>query len=307
MVRSFPLGIPTLYFAIGLFTVGCSSSTPPQPVTPPPQHLTGTSYNFYLDVLHLRALDPASGTYILWFRMTGDTALVKRPLTFWMVLRDSLAFPGTISLPHAADSIEEVSLSIEPDTSVPVPTSVIITGNFVVNNDSALLSTTNPGGIGNYASAEAVVTFATRSSDTNRAKSEFYLMQFQNGVPVASGVDFPIPPPGWSYGLWVLDSNFYPQHRFFYGSFLNPDSASSMGGEFPFPGGSNLAPLNDPGARLEVTLEPDFSTAADHPPAPSPFVVLWTRLRRFIDANDTIALQNAWSATSPAGTLKLSQ
>ena len=294
-----------------LAVAGCSSSTPPPAPALQPPPSAGT-YNYDLNVMNILPLDTASGQYVLWLRMYGDTAWYATPLTYWTVGYGSLDFMGTIMLSHAPDSIERAFVSIEPPTlsghSLPAhPTSILMTGAFDSISDSVAMSAANAGGVGNYSQAAASVIFTTKTSDTDRAKSEFYLMDFVNGVPTPSATNVPIPPRGWSYGLWVLDSNFYPMHKFFYGFFTNPDSLDSepANAEYPFPGGYQPPPLDDPGARLEVTLEPDFAVQGNHPFGPSPLTVLWGQLRRFIDYNDTLHLNNVWSTSAAEGGLKL--
>ena len=287
---------------------GCSSSTPPQQSNPKPPPNAGT-YNFQLNVANIRALDTSSGEYVLWLRMIGDTALYPRRLTYWTVGSDSLDFLGTIQLPHSPDSIVSVYVSIEPSTVPANPSSILMTGAFDSVTDSAFISAANHGGAGDYSNAKASVIFTTKSPDTDQAKSEFYLMDFVHGVPTSSVSNLSIPPHGWSFGLWVLDSNFYPLHKFFYGTFTNPDSSDTnpTNSDYPFPGGYYPRPLNDPGARLEITLEPDFAIQSNHPAGPSPFTVLWVRLRQFINYNDTLNLANGWSSFAPHGILKLSK
>lgn len=273
------------------------------------QPLPAGTYNYQLNVANIRPLDPTSAQYVLWLRSLGDTSWYAKPLANWRIGAGSLDFLGTISLPHAPDSIEKAFVSIEPPTIPSRPSSVLIAGAFNSNADTAYLNASDSGGIGDYSRAKASVIFTTKSSDTNLAKSEFYLMDFIQGVPISSVSNLPIPPNGWSFALWVLDSNFYPLHQFFYGAFRNPDSPDTnpANNDYPFPGGYNPRPLNDPGAKLEVTLEPDFAIQGNHPTRPSSFIVFWVRLRQFIDYNDTLNFTNVWSSTAPQGVLKLSK
>lgn len=180
-------------------------------------------------------------------------------------------------------------------------------GSYYPQKDSAFLSSTNSSGVGDFASATATATFTTRSTDTDLAKNEFYLVRFVNGVPYASSANLPHAPAGWSYGLWVLDSSFYPIHQFFYGAFTDPDSADThpTNTDYALPGGFNLAPLNDPGAELEVTLEPSFTVANNKPTGPSPYRILSGHLSTYIWLGDTLALQNVWPASAPQAILSV--
>ena len=229
---------------------------------------------------------------------------------FWTAGSNFLDFQGTIPLPRTQDSIETAYVSIEPMMRGSQPSNILMEGTFRPLTDSAALSSAANGAIGDYSRAHAIVTFTTASSDTNRAKQEFYLMRLVQGVPMASAADLPSPPVGWAYGLWVLDSNFYPKHDFFYGWFRTADSASSewMPGEYSFPGGFYAGrPLNDPGARIEITLEPEFAVTHNNPAGPSPLVILSAPLPRFINVNDTLALSNAWNSSELEGQLSIAK
>lgn len=291
-----------LLFAIA----GCSSGTNPPPSV---QRSTNGSYNYSLIVANIRPLDTTTGQYVLWLKMIDDTTWYSKPLTFWTVGKNNLDFQGTISLPRTPDSINIAYVSIEPMVLPSAPSSVLMAGTVSPVHDTAMsdLSTSAPGAVGNYSLAQASVIFTTRSSDTNRARQEFYLMHFLNGLAAPSALNMPVPLSGWVYGIWVLDSNFYPKHKFFYGWFRNADSASSkwVAGEYPFPGGFEPPPMNDPGARIEVTLEPQFAITNDKPAGPSPLTLLWAQLRTFIDFNDTLVLSNVWNSTAPEGKLTI--
>ncbi len=292
--------------AIALIVGGCHNATTP-PSTPPSTPTPGT-YNYSLNVANIRPLDTASGQYVLWLKMRNDTAWYSKPLTYWTVGYGSLDFLGTISLPASPDSIETAYVSMEPKIFSRSPTSVLMIGTFYPGVDSAGMSSSYSGAIGDYAQAQATAVFTTKSSDTNRARQEFYLMRLMGGVPLPSATNMPIPPAGWSYGLWVLDSNFYPLHKFFYGAFRSPDSSdlNPQNEEYPFPGGYNPAPLNDPGARLEVTLEPNYAIQTNRPNGPSPLTVLWGPLKMFINFNDSLPLENAWGSSALQGVLRIS-
>ena len=244
---------------------------------------------------------------MLWFEMIGDSTDLSVPLTNATTSNDSLVFSGIVKLPHSPDSILSTLVSIEPTALPNSPTSALITGQFQSDRGYSILNAANSGGVGDFSNVAGSAIFTTKSSDTARADQEFYLMKFVNGVPTSSIQNLPSAPVGWRYGLWVLDSSFYPLHKFFYGWFGNANGpgSDSSNAEFPFPGGYNPAPLNDPGAMLEVTLEPDFSVAGNKPAGPSPIVLLWLQLRQFIYFDQSINFYNVWSTSAPAGILKI--
>jgi hypothetical protein len=277
---------------------GCSQTyTPPTaPVIP-----AGT-YTYQLHATNLKWIDTTSGKYVLWVQLLGNSSWYSVTLDSSNVVLDS---PGYIALPHPPDSIASVYLSLEPTVVGASPTSILMTGAY--SDSSASLRTTNAAGVGNFSQALATATFTTKSSNTNLADNEFYLLRFVNGVPEASCTNLQLAPNGWSYGLWVVDTNFYPQHKFFYGAFTNPDSSDTdpTNTDYPFPGGFNPAPLNDPGAQLEVTLEPSFVVAGNKPVSPSPLIILSGQLFTFLYLSDTLALQNSWSSSMPSGTVTI--
>ena len=296
-----------LLVSIAVILGGCSQSDTTQNPPKPPVVLPAGSYNFQLKVKNLREIDTTVSRYVLWLAMS-DTTWQAVPLNFWYTKRlpDSMVFHGVVKV--KPDSILRSVLSIERLPTPSKPTVTLIAGDFSHGTLSAAnMSTADTAGMGDFSSATGSVLFTTQSTDTNRAKQEFYLMQVANGVRTASVSGLPKPKSGWVYGLWVLDSGFYPQHKFFYGAFADvggPDSDPTNDG-FPFPGGYNPAPLNDPGARLEVTLEPAFAVQGNHPSAPSPIIIFWVPLSRFIDYNQTMKLNNVWSGSAPSGVLTL--
>ncbi len=288
-------GYAVVLILLQCFT-GCSSTVVPQP---------GDSYT--LHVANLRPLDSTGTQYVLWVQMRGSSSWYSAALGSPQMFRDSLDFSGGITIPQSPDSIAEAYVSAEPSVIPTSPTSILMSGAFNGMSGSASLSTTNAGGVGNFSEAQATATFTTKSSDTMLAKNEFYLIRFRNVVPEASCANFPVAPKGWSYGLWVVDSSFYPLHKFFYGAFTNPDSSDTKptNNDYPFPGGFNPARMNDPGAMLEVTLEPSFAVAGNNPGGPSPLRILSGQLFTFINYNDTLALQNLWSSSAPSGILTI--
>jgi hypothetical protein len=287
------------------FIAGCSPNS--TTIEPKPSPLPAGPYHYQFEAANLRPLDTSNGRYVLWLHILGDSSAKSVPLIDGKYSNGSLVFTDTIELPNNLDSILDAYVNIEPPGSVSIPSNPLIAGQFQSDSGYSFLSAVNAGGIGDFSKAAGSVVFTTSSSDTNRAQQEFYLMKFVNGVPASSMSNLPIAPVGWRYGLWVVDSSFYPIHQFFYGSFTNPNGlgSDSSKAEFPFPGGYNPAPLNDPGASLKVTLEPDFSVAYNKPIGPSRIVLLSLKLRQFIYFNQSIDFQNVWSNSSPSGILKI--
>ncbi len=283
---------------------GCTAGT--SDVQSPAQLPPGT-YNYVLGADNLRTLDTTSSQYVLWFEMR-DTRWQAVPLRSWTTAKgiDSLSFRGLLAT--FPDSIVRTVLSIEPRVIPSTPSAKIMGGNFTgAASNSARLLSTDSDGTGDYSGVTGSVLFTTKSSDTNRAKQEFYFMRDSNGVFTASLVALPKPNAGWVYGAWVVDSNFYPKRTIFYGYFTSVGGVDSKpnNAAYPFPGGFNPAQLNDPGASLLVSLDPAFADSTNHPEGPSPITVLSTPLARFIDYNQTIAMKNVWRSSAVRGTLQL--
>ncbi|MDP4288264.1 MAG: hypothetical protein Q8922_10040 [Bacteroidota bacterium] len=297
-----------IWFAIGLVPIGCTQSEAPPSIVP-----TAT---YRLVAQNLRPLDTSRNRYVLWLRTQtkpgNDTAWLAIPLTNWTKSKngDVLTFSGKLPQSAATDSLGRALLSIEPLANLGNPTSILLAGS--ISNSFAALST-DSSAIKDYSNAQGSVLFTTKSIDTNRAKNEFYLMRFVNGVAQSSITDLPIAKAGWAYGLWVLDSSFFPPHQFFYGSFLEPNGPSvgagvdsnSSSGTYPFPGGYNPAPLTDGAARIVVTLEPTSNLHPKHPLVPSPIEIMTAPLHDIISLGDTTRFENIWDANVPTGTLTI--
>jgi hypothetical protein len=293
-------------FLATILFAGCGESStednkrPPAP--PPPSK--DTAKFFTLSVDNLRPLDTASGQYVLWIKGPGDSALrLAKRLDFWTRPGGLMTFSGSI-LVGKPDSLSEVLVSIEPMQTPASPSNQLIKGTYDRSQAAYILTTDST--VGDFSAISGSVLFTTASSDTNRARSEFYLMRLNASTPTASLNNLPVLPTGWHYGLWVLDSNFIPRHRFFYGLFSQAEGhdSDSSHDAFAFPGGYNPASLTDPAGRIEITLEPDIAIKNGKPVAPSPITLLYLRLQRFITLNQTIDLTNVWASSAPRGTLK---
>jgi hypothetical protein len=273
--------------------------------TPPP--LPPGTYNYQLAAANLDSPD-TSEQYVLWLEMRDTTWQAVR-LTSWTRVGgvDSLFFAGRLAT--FPDSIVRVFLSIEPATLSSTPSARIMSGAFSNVSNSAKLHSTDSNGTDDYSGVGGSVLFTTKSSDTNRAKQEFYFMRDSSGVFIASLAGLPRPNPGWVYGIWAEDTNFYPKRKIFYGYFTSAVGADSKPNTaaFPFPGGYNPAPLNDPGAEIEITLDAEFLDRGNHPTGPSSMPVLWAPLKRFIHFDESLKLENVWKANAVSGSFSLSR
>ncbi len=280
---------------------GCSSTV--APVAPTVNSSTGI-YRYQLILPNSFVLDSTQGKFMLWVKMIGDTTSVSVLLDSSEFISGSEKYFGNIHLDHNPDSLASAVVSWEPTLDTLAPLHVLLTGSYSSMQNLIPLSSNGVGNLSSLSNGSATATFTTRSSDTNLARNEFYLLRFVHGLPEPSAT-LPEAPPGWSYGLWAINLNFYPAHRFYYGAFTNSDSADTQptNTDYPLPGGFNFPKLNDPGATLYVTLEPSFEVTSNRPPGPSPFVILQNRLSEFIEFNDTLPLRNVWPSGGFTGSL----
>jgi hypothetical protein len=268
-------------------------------VTPPPSSGSAKAFHFSFLAEHMRALG-TSGVYVAWFRYIGDSTFTQHTpmLAFFRPPPDSMKFDGDVTLVHAADSLQEILISVEPDTNAVRPSAPLMKGTL-----SQLSAYLTAGTIfGQLTDARATVTFATGTADTTRAQHEFYLMTLSGGIPIASAINLPVAAAGWRYDLWVTDSSYDPKHLFYYGSFADPsgpDSDTSTT-DLPFPGGYRPNLLSDPGAEILLTLEPSWRLSG-RPSSPLPFNVLQLPLKRFLHNGESIPMTNVAATGIPNG------
>jgi hypothetical protein len=221
---------------------------------------------------------------------------------------DSLVQTGTLSRVFTPDTFISVVVTIER-TSKPLTPGIILLSGIIRSDkkqtdgkDSiyALLSvpfldplTKTSGG----------VTFTSTSSDTTSYLREFYLLKFRSGEPEASLQDLPTPTPGWIYGLWVYDDNFFPPHQFLYGTFRTPigHDTDSTDDAYPFPGGIKKQQLNIGSGVIRVTYEPDLYGDSLRYIGISPFGIIEVARKQFIDRNKYYEMVNIADMSFPYG------
>ncbi|HEY3876083.1 MAG TPA: hypothetical protein VGM92_11445 [Candidatus Kapabacteria bacterium] len=297
------------YFSIAMALIvsyvmfGCSSTSSVPPALPKSVD-TSTTHRYQL-ILPSSFTTHSDGNWYLWVRAIGDSTYYSVELDSSIIVSDSREYFGNITIPHALDSLSDAKISEETSANPKTPGRVLLSGQYSSLQSIFALSTNNVPGISGLSSASGMVTFTTLSNDTTRAKNEFYLLHFVNGVALP-GSTLPGAPAGWRYGLWVIDTDFFPYHQFFYGFFTRSDSANldPTNLDYPLPGGYNEALLTDPGATLEVTLEPALDPVG-RPSAPSTLVIFQGKLSEFIFLNETLALQNVWAQHETSGMLSI--
>ncbi len=212
----------------------------------------------------------------LWAMYKGDVEwawMVKLKLP-GLYGEDSSRLAGRYKFTRDIDDIEKLMISVEAVDSPTVPRAKLIAGAFIYN--TATLRPEDAEGVGDYSSIDASVIFASQSTDTTRYMKEFYFAKRVNGKLEPSIDTLPTPPDGWKYAIWFSDSNYFPEHKFFYGFLTSPGLPDTRNSKdtYPLPGGFEGPQLDRLGGRLYVSLEPPTLQSSLAQSGPSPYSIL---------------------------------
>lgn len=290
------------FLLVGIMVwMGCHSD----PVTPTPPVYNPNDSIHYLTITgrHIQ-MARAGEAYGLWYRYGADSVwqLGSSFTQLYSAPADSLQrLYGYFILHGSLDSISAVQLTLDPLSGPRVPTSHIATGTLSGGRDSVRGVMAAAASFSAFGATSADVIFVSSTSDTNRAQHEFYLADQGTGGLTASLQSLPLPPIDWIYALWVTDSNFYPRHKFLYGTFASASGhdSDSLNDAYPFPGGFRTNDLDVPGGNILITLEPKFSLSSLRTSGPSGVNILSLPLPRFITNGETLAMKNVAATTVP--------
>jgi len=282
-----------------LLQFGCGSPSSSNPGEEDSLH-----FNYALFTQNLRPLGNGRH-YQLWFKYTGDDRWSS--ITPIKVRRlydgDSSILGGNYTGDPFKDQLQEILVSVEPDSQqITQPTAKLLWGTVTQDSNHATARLTGTNGIGEYSSEiKGNILFTTKSSDTTKAKYEFYFANKNGNDLAASLKGLPVPSPEWTYAVWVIDSNFFPMHRFMMGTFTQAEGFDSQSSQdsYPFPGGKTNVALNFPGKQVIVTIEPTFDLEKLPTVGPSPFNVLQTQLMSFISYDQEKELTNVTATGIP--------
>jgi hypothetical protein len=237
----------------------------------------------------------------LWARYKGDTSW------HWMLRMvlprnygdDSSRLSGRYKFTRSLDSIEKLMVSIETIDSPSTPTTKLIAGAFL--SDAAQLRPEDADGVGDYSTITASVIFTSNAEDSMRYLQEFYFARRENGVLVPSINELPPPPQGWKYAIWMNDSNFFPEHKFFYGYLESPELPDSRNTKdsYPLPGGYEGPLLNREGGKLMVTLEPSTMQPTLRKAGPSPYTIMYAPLPKKLVRDQSLQMINTDNSGLP--------
>jgi hypothetical protein len=287
-----------LLLATALLLSSCTND--PEPVQSGNDGAALGTANYTLYSHNLRKVRKEESLH-LWGLFKNDTAWTRfAKLTITTVYsKDSSRLSGRFKYYRDLSELSKVMISIETIDSPLAPSAKLIAGNFF--GDSARLRSEDSEGVGDYSTINASVIFTSNSPDTARYKREFYFARKEGNELVPSISSLPTPPDGWKYAIWMIDSNFYPQHKFFYGFLESPELPDTRNAKdsYPLPGGFEGPQLNRLGGQIRVTLEPPTLVNQLTQVGPSPYTVLHTTLPKVITRDQTIEMTNVDSTGLP--------
>jgi len=300
----------TIALALPLALSSCSSTTSSNPPNNTPKDTThGISYT-----LRSRDMRPlrSNESYVLWLSLIGQNAVQKVE-----VLKidpgklhdgDSLTFTGVLPSLDSIPNIDQLLVSVEADTSVTSPGSVILFGNRVGTGEFELTPFTQSA-VAELRPTSGSAVFTTLSGDTLQAKHEFYLMNLLGVVASQSLESLPNLGHGWMYAVWVTDSTFVPAHLFYYGAFLHPSGhdSDSTHDSYAYPGGFGPPSLDRTQSKIEVTIEPEFQLPSLRMRGPSTFIVLVGMVPKHVSMGTVVPLANVTERGLPSGHLSIEQ
>lgn len=244
--------------------------------------------------------------YILWGLHSGDshwTRLSRLPIS--SIFRgDSTIINLSLKLERSLDNVTDFGVSIELVDSPAVPGPFLMRGARI-DSTKADLGQSELQGLDALDEASGSLVFQTRSSDTLRYLREFYFAT-QTGSDLKPSISgLPALPTGWKYGIWVIDSNYFPHHRFFYGFLQDATGPDSRSGKdsYPLPGGFEGPQLSRPAGSIRVTVEPPTLAGQIPSAGPAPYAIWYARLPKTITRGQTLELQNISRVSFPTGRL----
>ncbi len=310
IVHSPASAVVALLAFLALAGVGCRDSTSTQPIVVPVK--PDSVYAYSLVASTMRPLRNGEA-YSLWMRYKGDTSY-RFEGHFQSAAHgtgDTSVYAGWFYSTKGLDSIQELAMTVQGMTDTIRPAAFLMRST-PTGSKSKIVSVFRT-----FDSTERValtglsanVLYLSSTADSNRAKHEFYLADTTGSGLKASLSALPVAPAGWTYALWVIDSNFFPFHQFLYGTFsrANGHDSDSLADAFPFPGGYRSNNLNDPGGMIEVTLEPLWIAPSLMLAGQSVFPILYMPLPRFISNHMIQPMTNVVGTSMISGTLSVSK
>jgi hypothetical protein len=289
---------------LSYWLTSCSSSSAPTQAKDTTVHHDSLHINeIRILAHHLRPLRKPEG-YIVWLKFIDDPNWHRvDPISFFFRGDDTTSILYHADLAPRIDSLSEVLVTLEKDTSnVSGPTLQLWHG-FFSGDSSYKFAPLDPTPLGNFSTLNSSLVFTTRSSDTSAYVKEFYLAAYDGAKFSSSLSTLPLPSSGWKYAIWAIDSVNFPLQFIYYGQFLTPtghDSDSSRDAQ-AYPGGFNNAPMNQPHGSIILTLEPDWYGNEVRLKGPSPFSLLRFDRNRFLIRDHNYPMTNVSSSAIPGG------
>lgn len=220
---------------------------------------------------------------------------------------------GKFDVQFSVDSARVTYVTIEPpgDTD-DAPSSTRLMGGLFIDGTATLLTTDVEGIEDGLILAQGSYILETPTNGPNSFEQSGLWFINLTGGPPARGLRITIPIPGWNYQAWtesdgvLLDMGIISNHS-------QPDNSNLYSGPQPgynYPGEDFLVnapsglvfPLDLPGARVTVSLEPD----PDPDPKRSQFILFEGVVPQTTTTGDTYDLVNQTNSW-PSGTAVISR
>jgi hypothetical protein len=264
--------------------------------------------NIYFTISEAGLRYPRAGEhYFLWIKTVHDTSWQEIAQVDTFKFNDTTYISKEFSSDIAIDSITAVQVTLQPsNVSVPILDFPVLEGHSF-SYDSAHKTTVSPliskKTLGDFSAMQGGLVFTSTKPDSLAYTHEFYLMNYTASLQTPSLLSLPVPPNGWKYGLWAIDSAFTPHEFFFYGLFTNPSGhdSDSTNDYYPFPGGWKPQQMNFGNGSIIVTLEPLLYGDSLKYKGPSPFTLLNFNRILFIEKNRNYPMTNISAQGVPNG------
>jgi hypothetical protein len=251
--------------------------------------------------------------YVLWMKILPDTSwkMISPLKLSYFSSSDTATFYGKFSIVGPLDNVQNVLITLEQTSNPSVTGLPLVQSSFFLTDTSKKKSVATFDSkhfLGDFSALQGGLVFTSLSTDSLAYRHEFYLMNYRSPSNKPSLLSLPLPPSGWKYGLWAVDSNFTPHQNFFYGLFSTPagHDSDSANDSFPFPGGSKPQRMDMSSGSIIVTLEPEFYANQLKYKGCSPFTLLRFDRTLYTRKNKNYPMVNVASSGLPGGWIMLS-
>jgi hypothetical protein len=245
---------------------------------------------------------------VLWVKVAPDTSwrFVSTLIALYRFPDDSVVIVGKLYTGKPLDSLKDVLMTVEQTTHPFSPGIPIARGGLILLDSAKTRLTTSLDSkpiLGDFSTLQGSLVFTSTLPNTTAYTHEFYLMNMQGIQQTPSLLSLNVPPPGWKYGLWAVDTNFTPHQFFFYGHFISSQGhdSDSANDHYPYPGGWKPQQMDMATGNIIVTLEPEFYGDSLRFKGPSAFTLLKFKRIRSIEKDKNYLMTNSSAKCMPSG------